>query len=177
MTLASKSSKSQFMLSTEAFNEISEVLRDLEASTRAELAIFCDANGVPITHAGKPRAIDLSSFSALSAGNYAATQEMARRIGEAKGFKFLFLEGENKNIYLCDVGYDFLLSIVFSKSVALGMIRIYANRAVKQISSILEKARRQEQMAEQFLDVEFNNLLGKAFDASFRKPDSTTKNE
>ncbi len=177
MALAKNAPKSQFMLSTEAFNEISDVLKELEASTRAELAVFCDANGVPITHAGKPRAIDLTSLSALNAGNYAATREMARLIGESQGFKFLFLEGENKNIYLCNVGYDFLLSIVFAKTVALGMIRIYANKAVKQISSILEKAQKQEQMAEEFLDVEFNTLLGKAFDASFRKPNSSTKTE
>ena len=168
MNLAPKSPKSQFMLSTEAFNEISSVLRDLESSTRAELAVFCDANGVPITHAGKPKAIDLSSLSALNAGNYAATQEMARLIGEKQGFKFLFLEGEEKNIYLCNVGFDFLLSIVFSKSVALGMIRIYANKAVKQLTGILEKAQKQEQMASEFLDVEFNSLLGKAFDESFK---------
>ncbi len=169
MDLVTKSPKSQFMLSTEAFNEISVVLRELEASTRAELAVFCDANGVPITHAGKPRTIDLSTLSALNAGNYAATSEMARLIGEKNGFKFLFLEGEHKNIYLCNVGFDFLLSIVISNSVALGMVRIYANKAVKQLSAILEKAQKQEQLAEELLDVEFSSLLGKALDESFSK--------
>ena len=169
MDLVTKAPKSQFMLSTETFNEISAVLKDLEASTRAELAVFCDANGVPITHSGKPRAMDLSTLSALNAGNYAATLEMARLIGEKNGFKFLFLEGEYKNIYLCNVGFDFLLSIVFSKSVALGMVRIYANKAAKQLSTILQKAQKQEQMAEELLDVEFSSLLGKALDDSFSK--------
>jgi len=169
MQLAQKAPKSQFMLSTETFNEIAAVLKELEASTRAELAVFCDSNGVPITHAGKPREVSLPTLSTLNAANYAATREMARMIGEKDGFKFLFLEGDRKNIYLCNVGFEFLLSVVFSKSVALGMIRIYANKAAKQLSAILQKAQQQEEMTEEILDVEFSTLLGKALDESFQK--------
>lgn len=128
----------QIMLSTEIFNEISAVLKDLEVSIRAELAIFCETSGIPITSAGNQRAIDLSSLSTLAAANFAATAEMARMLGEKDGFRFLFLEGERYNIYLCNVGYEYLLTIAISKSIALGMLRIYANRAVKQLHEILE---------------------------------------
>lgn len=168
MESVTKNQKHQFMLSTETFNEISVVLKDLEASTRAELAFFCETNGVPITHSGKPNAYELASLSTLTAANYAATSEMARIIGELDGFRFLFLEGENRNIYVCNVGFEFLLTVIFAKSVALGMVRIYANKAAKQLSTILQKAQHKEQQAEKFLDAEFSALLGKVLDNSFK---------
>lgn len=168
MDFAKNSPKSQFMLSTETFNEISTVLKELESSTRAELAIFCDANGIPIIHAGKARNMDFSVLSTLNAANYAATRETAKLIGEKEGFKFLFLEGDSRNIYLCNVGFDFLLTIIFSKSVALGMVRIYANKAARQLSSILQKAERQEQMTEKIIDSEFSKLLSDALEDSLK---------
>ncbi len=159
----------QIMLSTEMFNEISVVLKDLEVSIRAELAIFCETSGIPITSAGNQRSINIPSLSTLAAANFAATAEMARLLGEKDGFRFLFLEGERYNIYLCNVGYDYLLTIAISKSIALGMLRIYANRAVKQLTEILNKARKQEKASERIFDSEFSDLLGNAFDASFKK--------
>jgi len=163
-----KRREQQFMLSTEVFNQVSEVLRELVASTRADFAIFCDANGHPITSAGKAGQINLSALSALAAGDFAATTEIARLIGEREGFKFLFQEGEQRNIYLCNVGFNFLLAIVFEKSVALGLIRIFANKAVERLKQILEKASQAESKASEFLDVEFGALLGKELDRSFK---------
>jgi predicted regulator of Ras-like GTPase activity (Roadblock/LC7/MglB family) len=158
----------QFMLSTEVFNQVSEVLRELVASTRADFAIFCDANGHPITHAGKAGQINLSALSALAAGDFAATTEIARLLGEREAFRFLFQEGEQRNVYLCNVGFNFLLAIVFEKSVALGLIRIFSNKAVERLKQILEKASQAESKASEFLDVEFGALLGKEFDRSFK---------
>jgi len=89
-----KRREQQIMLSTEVFNQVSEVLREFVASTRADFSIFCDANGHPITHAGKAGQINLSSLSALAAGDFAATMEIARLIGERDGFKFMFQEAK-----------------------------------------------------------------------------------
>lgn len=160
--------QSQFMLSAEAFAAISEVLKELESATRAELTVFCDANGIPIVHCGKTRHVDYAALSTLNAANYSATRETARLIGEKKGFKFLFLEGESHNIYLCNVGYDFLLTIIFSKSVALGMVRIYANKATIELAKILQNAQEKEQMSERVIDEEFSKLLSDALENSFK---------
>ena len=83
--------QSRIMLSTESYNEITRVLKDLERSTRADFALFFEANGVAVTHAGNPEQFDLSGFSSLNAANYAATREMASMLGEQNAFKFLFL--------------------------------------------------------------------------------------
>ena len=128
--------KSQFMLSTETYNEITQVLKKLERSTRADLAVLCESNGVTVTHAGNPDTLNLAGFSSLNAANYAATREMANMLGEKDAFKFLFLEGESNNIYICNIGFDYLLSITFSKAFSLVMVGIYANYAFKHLKRI-----------------------------------------
>ncbi len=170
MELAARTPKPQFMLSTSVFNRVNEILKDLERSTRAELAIFSEYSGIPITQVGKHNVMDIGDFSSVAAGNYAATREMAKMLGEESAFRFLYLEGDNKNIYLCNIGYDFLLTIIFAKSVALGMVRIYANKAVRQLNDLLDQANEQEdQVEESIIDNEFNLLLGDALDSSFNR--------
>jgi predicted regulator of Ras-like GTPase activity (Roadblock/LC7/MglB family) len=166
MQLAEKSAE-QFMLSTETFNQVNDILRDLVTSTRSDFALFCDASGNPITHHGKQHVVNLSGLSALAAGNFAATAEMARVIGEKEGFKFIFQEGERRNFYLCNVGFNFLLALIFDKAVALGLVRIFANKAVESLKSVLDKASQAEKKASDFIDSEFGLLLGKELDKSF----------
>ncbi|MCG3120946.1 MAG: hypothetical protein ALAOOOJD_03867 [bacterium] len=157
----------QFMLSTETFNQVNDILRDLVTSTRSDFALFCDANGNPITHHGKQHVVNLSGLSALAAGNFAATAEMARVIGEKEGFKFIFQEGDRRNLYLCNVGFNFLLAIIFDKAVALGLVRIFANKTVENLKGVLDKAAQAEKKASDFIDSEFGLLLGKELDKSF----------
>jgi predicted regulator of Ras-like GTPase activity (Roadblock/LC7/MglB family) len=166
MQLAERTTQ-QFMLSTATFNKINDCLRELVGSTRSDFAMFCDVNGTPITHQGKNLTLELSGLAALAAGDFAATREIARVIGEKEGFKFIFQEGERRNIYLCNVGFNFLLAIIFDKAVALGLIRIFANKAVESLKQILENAAEAEKKASEFLDVEFGMLLGKELDKSF----------
>jgi predicted regulator of Ras-like GTPase activity (Roadblock/LC7/MglB family) len=166
LQLAEKSTD-QFMLSTETFNKVNEILQELVTSTRSDFALFCDANGNPITHHGKQHVVNLSGLSALAAGNFAATAEMARVIGEKEGFKFIFQEGERRNFYLCNVSFNFLLAIIFDKAVALGLVRIFANKAVENLKSVLDKAAQAEEKASDFIDSEFGLLLGKELDKSF----------
>lgn len=166
LQLAEKSTE-QFMLSTETFNLVNEILRELVTSTRSDFALFCDSNGNPITHHGKQHVVNLSGLSALAAGNFAATSEMARVVGEKDGFKFIFQEGERRNLFLCNVGFNFLLAIIFDKMVALGLVRIFANKAVESLKQVLDKAAKAEEKASDFIDSEFGLLLGKELDKSF----------
>lgn len=166
MQVAERTSQ-PFMLSTAAFNKISDIMRELVISTRSDFAMFCDVNGNPITHYGKNVTFELSGLAALAAGDFAATREIARVIGEKEGFKFIFQEGERRNIYLCNVGFDFLLVIIFDKAVALGLIRIFANKTVENLKQVLETAAAAENKTSEFLDVEFGVLLGQELDKSF----------
>ena len=166
MELANQSSQ-QFMLSTETFNKVTEIVKELVIGTQSDFALFCDSNGNPITHYGKNATMDLSGLSALIAGNFAATREMAKFIGEKNGFKFIFQEGEHKNFYLCDAGFDFLVTIIFQKNVKLGLIRIRANKTIGKLKEVLQNAVETEDQTSEILDEEFSMLLGEELDKSF----------
>ena len=170
MPPSTQQTKPDLVLSTETFDKIHKTLKELERSTHSELVVFSESNGVPITHAGRLDSVNLPALSSLIAANYSATREMANLVGESEAFKFLYLEGAENNIYLCNTGFEFLLTIVFSRKVALGMIRIYANRAVNELQEILKNAQnKEEEIEKHILDSEFNFLLDSAFDASFNQ--------
>ncbi len=155
------------VLSGEMYKAISEVISELSSKTRAKTIIFSDMNGHPITQRGNSADLDISNLSALAAGDFSATTEIAKLIGEKKQFKFIFHEGEKYNAYLSNVGNDFLLIIIFDSQTALGMIRIFTKRATKTLLEVLEKAKTKEESTSTFVDVDFNKFLNDELDKAF----------
>ncbi len=51
---------------------------------------------------------------------------------------------------------------------ALGIVRIFTQKAVTLLNRILEEARRAEEEAARFLDMEFGELLKRELERSFR---------
>lgn len=140
----------------------------MAADTRAEVIVFCEANGYPIIHKGSIRGLDVQTISSLAANNFSATSEMASMLGEAGSFRYLFHEGVHNNIYLSSIGFNFILLVIFKKEVALGIIRIYTKKAIDQLSELLKSCRRDEDETKEFLDMEFKTLLGEELNRSFK---------
>ncbi len=155
------------VLSGEMYNTISEVISDLATKTRARAIIFADMNGHPITQRGTSTDIDISGLSALAAGDFSATAEIAKIIGEKQQFKFIFHEGEKFNAYLSNVGKDFLLILIFESRTALGMIRIYTKRAIATLSDVVVGAKESDETTSSFVDVDFNKYLNEELDKAF----------
>jgi predicted regulator of Ras-like GTPase activity (Roadblock/LC7/MglB family) len=158
----------QFMLSEEVYNGITKIIADLAANTRADVIIFCDTNGYPIAHQGNLPRLDLSAISSLAANNFSATVEIASMIGEAGSFKFLFHEGKNMNIYLSNVSFNYILLVIFNVKVALGMVRIFTNKAIEDLNKLLQSAKQEEEKTAKFLDLEFKTLFNKELDRSLK---------
>ena len=155
------------VLSGEMYKAISEVISELATKIRAKTIIFADMNGHPITQRGTATDIDIPSLSALAAGDFSATPEIAKIIGEKKQFKFIFHEGEKFNAYLSNVGDNFLLILIFDSNAALGMIRIYTKRAISTLADVLENAKQKEENSTSFVDVDFNKYLNQELDKAF----------
>jgi predicted regulator of Ras-like GTPase activity (Roadblock/LC7/MglB family) len=168
MEVVRNDSNRPFMLSATTYNRISDILADLAAKTRAEAIIFCDTNGNTVTYRGQILGLKLSTLSALAAGNFSATREMAKLIDEPSTFRFLLLEGDRRNIYLSNVGHNFLLVTVFDKEVALGMVRVCSNRAIDDLKEVLDNAKAQEDKTPEFLDAEFRSLLSQELDLKLK---------
>jgi hypothetical protein len=92
---------------------------------------------------------------------------MANIITGEEQFKYIFLEGERRNIYLCNVSGDYLLYIVFDKGVSVGLIRVLAYQAMQKLSEVIHQISLDNDEASQFLDVEFKSLLNKELYRSF----------
>lgn len=90
-----------------------------------------------VTKVGSTGDIDLQSVSALVAGSYAATREMARLLGEDE-FSVLFHQGKRDSIQLTLVGERTILATVFDERTTIGMVRLYATEASEKLAKIFE---------------------------------------
>jgi len=53
-------------------------------------------------------------------------------------------------------------------SVALGMIRIYTKKAIKDLVNLLKTAEEEDKQSKEFLDLEFKTLLGEELNRSLK---------
>ena len=81
---------------------------------------------------------DTDTISALVAGCFAATREMARILGEEE-FTALFHQGRKDNLQLSLVGSRTILSVLFDDSTTIGMVRLYAAEAGRKLTSLFRK--------------------------------------
>src|SRR6476661_6587345 len=87
------------VLYDEEFQKIRESLQRLLQDASAKLVFLVDKNGQQIAAVGEMNTLDTTSLASLTAGNVAATDGLARLIGE-KEFSILFHEGEKDNIHI-----------------------------------------------------------------------------
>lgn len=104
-----------------------------------------------VTKAGTTGDIDLQSVSALIAGSYAATREMARLLGEDE-FSVLFHQGKKDSIQLTLVGDRTLLATVFDERTTIGMVRLYAKEASEKLNTIFADIAKREPRADELGD-------------------------
>ncbi len=108
--------------------KIDKVLEELVRLTSAKSVLLVDKEGHMITRAGLAPSFNQDTISALVAGSFSATREMARILGE-KEFSALYHQGERDNIQLSLVGDRTILTILFDEATTLGMIRLYCGEA------------------------------------------------
>jgi len=66
---------------------------------------------------------DIYSLASLSAGNFGAVAALLNHIGEPE-LTLLFNQGQMQNIYFRKILTDFILIVVFDKSISLGFLRL-----------------------------------------------------
>ena len=93
-------------------DRIDKLLAEFLRLSGAKCALLIDKEGHLVTKRGELRTIDIDTISALVAGSFAATKEMARLLGEEE-FTAMFHQGERDNIQLSLVGDRTLLTILF----------------------------------------------------------------
>jgi predicted regulator of Ras-like GTPase activity (Roadblock/LC7/MglB family) len=138
----------------------------LELSS-ARSALLIDREGHLVTKRGEVQQNSLDSISALVAGSFAATREMARLLGEEE-FSTLHHQGQRDSIQVSLVGDRALFAVVFDERTNLGMVRYYALETTRRLDVVLtEVANRPEGEGEEKLASNFGESATAALDRLF----------
>lgn len=121
----------------EEFQRIKEILSRLRMDTNAKVAFLVDKNGQQIAAQGDLEGLDTTSLASLTAGNVAATDGLAKLIGE-KEFSVLFHEGERDNIHISIVGQRVILVVIFDERSSLGLVRLRVKKASQELEKVFE---------------------------------------
>jgi predicted regulator of Ras-like GTPase activity (Roadblock/LC7/MglB family) len=97
-----------------------------------------DKNGQQIAAVGDMNSLDTTSLASLTAGNVAATDGLARLIGE-KEFSILFHEGEKDNIHISIVARRVILVVIFDDRASLGLVRLRVRRSTAELEAVFEE--------------------------------------
>lgn len=150
----------------EDIDRIDKLLAEFLRLSGAKCALLIDKEGHLVTKRGELRTVDIDTISALVAGSFAATKEMARLLGEEE-FTAMFHQGERDNIQLSLVGDRTLLTILFDDRTTVGMVRLYAGETAKKLADVYSDAINREPSAEVELDEGYGTDAKKKLDNLF----------
>ena len=125
------------ILHPEEYERIREVIARLRSECNAKMVFLIDKNGQSICAQGEIDAIDTTALASLAAGNVAATDSLARLIGE-KEFSILFHEGERDNLHISVVAGKVILVVIFDERSSLGLVRLRVKRGSTDLRTVLE---------------------------------------
>jgi predicted regulator of Ras-like GTPase activity (Roadblock/LC7/MglB family) len=148
------------MLTPEDQMAIEQQLTDFLVKSEAQWSALVDKGGNLFAQHGDTGTLDLSILSALAAGSFAATHELAKRLGESE-FSALYHEGHGQHILMSALDHECLLVTIFGEKTNIGLVRFYAQQVTGGLNRLLESAREKEAHASPLL-VEGDFLNGPA---------------
>jgi predicted regulator of Ras-like GTPase activity (Roadblock/LC7/MglB family) len=155
------------ILPREPLIRIEACLERLLPRSRALYVLLADITGQLISEKGSKEGFDPVTLAALAASNMAATTEMARQIGEPASFPYLFHEGQRRHTYISAVGRTFLLVIIFDDMTQIGLVRIFAKLAVRELLQVAPELEPWLEKASVAVDRQFGDALAEGLDKAF----------
>src|SRR5450432_4585985 len=124
-------------LTIEDVANLDGVLSNFLAKAEAELTVVIDRGGNVISQFGDMSAMDVTIIAALAAGSFAATKELARRIGEIE-FNALYHQGNGNHIFMNSVDDDTIMITIFGRRTTVGLVRFYSAATAAAVSELLK---------------------------------------
>lgn len=163
---------SDLIMYEEEFQKIKEVISKLKVDANASVVFLVDKNGQQIAATGDIEHLDTTSLASLTAGNVAATDGLAKLIGE-KEFSVLFHEGEKDNIHISIVGGKVILVVIFDERSSLGLVRLRVKRCSEELNrvfqQIMDKTERERASGESLFQSPFAEITDEDIDALFNE--------
>jgi predicted regulator of Ras-like GTPase activity (Roadblock/LC7/MglB family) len=120
-------------------DEIDYILNHLAEKARTDTILLADISGQLISIQGIMEEGTPAIVAALAAGDVAAMAELSSRIGEDDPHGSFFHEGATKSIYLHNIAGSFILIVIFRTETPIGLVRLFAKRAVEQLLPLTKK--------------------------------------
>ncbi len=114
------------------------VMDRLRQDSNSKLVFLLDKNGQHLALSGDLDSIDPTSLASLTAGNVAATDGLAKLVGERE-FSILFHEGEHDHLHINVVGGRAILLVLFDLRSSLGLVRLRVKKATGELAAILDE--------------------------------------
>jgi len=118
---------------------IDKILTGLLEKIPAQYILLTDNSGQLITVQGKREQADPVALGALVASDLAASQEMARLMGEYHHYQMILREGPQVNTWIIDAGAYLVLMFKVSSCVPLGWTRLVIRHAAEEIAQLAAK--------------------------------------
>lgn len=113
------------------------VLGDFLKKAEADLTVVIDRGGNVISQFGDMNAMDVTIIAALAAGSFAATRELASRIGEVE-FNALYHQGNGTHMFMNSVDDDAIMITVFGRRTTVGLVRFYSAQVAQSVANLLK---------------------------------------
>ena len=154
----------------EEFNLIKKVISKLRVDANAKVVFLVAKNGQQIAAEGEIENRDTTSLASLTAGNVAATDGLAKLIGE-KEFSILFHEGERDNIHISIVAQRVILVVIFDTRSSLGLVRLRVKKASWELATvfhnIMDKVEKEREAAGAAFESPFAEITDDDIDSLF----------
>ena len=133
----------------------------------AKCALLVDKDGHLITKQGFTHSLDTTALSALLAGSFASTKEIARLVGEHE-FSVLFHQGKKDHIHMSLIGDRAIMAIIFDDRTTIGMVRLYSKEIAQELTKIINKVASSERGSNAGLEPGFASSAGERLNDIFK---------
>jgi predicted regulator of Ras-like GTPase activity (Roadblock/LC7/MglB family) len=152
----------------ELLDKIDYILAHLAEKAHTDSIVLADISGQVISIQGIMDEGTPAVVAALAAGDVAAMAELSKRIGEDDPHGSFFHEGETKSIYLHNIAGSFILIVIFRSETPIGLVRLFAKRAVEQLLPITEEFEAVMGPPEGFSPDDFNKGITQELEDTFQ---------
>ncbi|MGB9694496.1 MAG: roadblock/LC7 domain-containing protein [Caldisericaceae bacterium] len=160
-----KLSKIQIVLTEEELKEIDLLFGEYIVESEAKDIVLLNKSGELLAKSGDITSDVAVTVSALAAGVFSATNELARILGERE-FTVTFHQGQETNIHVSLVTDTVLLAMIFDNRSPIGAIRFWAKKignSVKEIIARAEERAINEKPPEKISDSNLNEDIDNLF--------------
>ncbi|MEW5961267.1 MAG: response regulator [Chloroflexota bacterium] len=111
-------------------------LEVLQVNTNARCVMLLDAQGAPSRVIGRVSVLEKNSIGAFVAKNFAAAAELAGALHSRSIFKSSYYEGDDYNLYACQVNTQYHLAVVFESRHKPGVVWFYTKQTASSLAQM-----------------------------------------